>query len=77
MSLAAAHGFAKPLAIQKRAIVPILRGRDTIAQGQSGTGKTSAIAISILQKIEIEDESCQALVLVPTREQAQEVRLVM
>ena len=57
--------------------MPLLRGRDTIAQGQSGTGKTSAIAISILQKIEIEDESCQALVLVPTREQAQEVRLVM
>jgi hypothetical protein len=55
----AAYGFEKPSAIQKRAIMPVLRGRDTIAQAQSGTGKTGTFTISILQKITIEDQSCQ------------------
>jgi len=72
-----AYGFEKPSAIQKRAIMPVLRGRDTIAQAQSGTGKTGTFAISILQKIEIEDASCQALVLAPTRELAQQIKTVM
>lgn len=63
-------GFEKPSAIQQRAIVPITMGRDTIAQAQSGTGKTSLIAISVIQRL---DHSClapQALILSPTRELA-------
>ncbi len=42
-------GFEKPSAIQQRAIAPIVQGRDVIAQAQSGTGKTSMIAVSLLQ----------------------------
>lgn len=48
-------------------------GLDVIAQAQSGTGKTATFAISILQKIDISLRECQALVLAPTRELAQQV----
>ena len=44
-----AYGFEKPSAIQQRGIIPILKGYDSIAQAQSGTGKTATFAISILQ----------------------------
>lgn len=44
-----------------------------IAQAQSGTGKTATFAISILQQIDVEMKSTQALVLAPTRELAQQV----
>ena len=43
-----AYGFEKPSAIQQRAIRPIVRGRDVIAQSQSGTGKTAVFAIASL-----------------------------
>jgi ATP-dependent RNA helicase len=46
-------GFEKPSAIQQRAILPIVHGRDVIAQAQSGTGKTSMIAISLSQLVDI------------------------
>ena len=45
-------GFEKPSAIQQRAIAPIVQGRDVIAQAQSGTGKTSMIAVSLLQLLD-------------------------
>lgn len=45
-------GFDKPSAIQQRAIMPIITGRDVIAQAQSGTGKTSLIAITLCQIID-------------------------
>ena len=44
-----------------------------IAQAQSGTGKTATFSVAILQRIDIEDKTCQALVLAPTRELAQQV----
>lgn len=47
------YGFEKPSAIQQRAILPILQGRDLIAQAQSGTGKTSMIALAVCEKVEI------------------------
>ncbi|CAF1929144.1 unnamed protein product [Brassica napus] len=43
------RGVKKPSEIQQRAVLPILKGRDVIAQAQSGTGKTSMIAISVCQ----------------------------
>ena len=46
------YGFEKPSAIQQRAIGPILGTRDVIAQAQSGTGKTSMIALALCQKVE-------------------------
>jgi len=72
-----AYGFEKPSAIQQRAIVPCVRGHDVIAQAQSGTGKTATFSISILQQIDTKKESCQALVLAPTRELAQQTRKVV
>ena len=50
------YGFEKPSIIQQKAILPIIKGRDVIAQAQSGTGKTAAFAIGTLQLIEQENE---------------------
>jgi translation initiation factor 4A len=68
-----AYGFEKPSAIQQRAIKPTLLGRDVIAQAQSGTGKTATFAVGILQRLNLEIKACQALVLAPTRELAQQI----
>ena len=46
-----AYGFERPSAIQQRAIMPVITGRDCIAQAQSGTGKTATFSISILQRV--------------------------
>jgi len=71
------YGFVKPSIIQSKGILPILKTRDTIAQAQSGTGKTATFAISILQVIDPEAARCQALVLAPTRELAQQIQRVI
>jgi ATP-dependent RNA helicase len=47
------YGFEKPSAIQQRAIVPIVAGRDVIAQAQSGTGKTSLISMAVCQIVDM------------------------
>jgi translation initiation factor 4A len=65
-------GFEEPSAIQKRAIVPFIKGRDVVAQAQSGTGKTATFLIAILQMLEDEMNSIQAVILLPTRELAQQ-----
>jgi len=70
-------GFEKPSAIQQRAILPIVSGRDVIAQAQSGTGKTATFSISILQSIDTQNKETQALVLSPTRELAQQIQKVL
>lgn len=70
------YGFEKPSAIQQRAIKPILDGRDTIGQAQSGTGKTATFAIGCLQRIDFKLSACQALILAPTRELAQQIQKV-
>ncbi|KAE9416650.1 hypothetical protein Angca_006784 [Angiostrongylus cantonensis] len=72
-----AFGFEKPSAIQQRAIVPCCTLRDVIAQAQSGTGKTATFSISILQRINENDPSVQALVMAPTRELAQQIQKVL
>jgi len=72
-----AYNFEKPSAIQQRAILPITRGRDVIAQAQSGTGKTATFSISILQSIDVAVRETQALVLSPTRELATQIQSVV
>uniref|UniRef100_H2Y733 ATP-dependent RNA helicase n=1 Tax=Ciona savignyi TaxID=51511 RepID=H2Y733_CIOSA len=72
-----AYGFEKPSAIQQRAILPCIEGKDVIAQAQSGTGKTATFAISILQKIDTSVKKTQALVIAPTRELAQQIQKVV
>lgn len=72
-----AYGFEKPSAIQQRAIKPIIKGRDVIAQAQSGTGKTATFAISVLQSLDTQLRETQALVLSPTRELALQIQKVV
>ncbi|KAG1685233.1 Eukaryotic initiation factor 4A-III [Nymphon striatum] len=72
-----AYGFEKPSAIQQRAIKPIVRGRDVIAQAQSGTGKTATFSISILQTIDTQIRETQCLILSPTRELATQIQKVI
>lgn len=69
-------GFEKPSAIQQRAIKQVVKGRDLIAQSQSGTGKTATLSIGVLQTIDIKVRECQALVLSPTRELAVQIQKV-
>jgi len=68
-----ANAFEKPSKIQERAIVPVVKGRDTIAQAQSGTGKTATFSIACLQRLNKEINACQALILAPTRELANQI----
>ncbi len=70
-------GFERPSAIQQRAIVPMVKGRDLIAQSQSGTGKTAVFSIGILQMLDLSSTETQALVLSPTRELAEQSQKVM
>jgi translation initiation factor 4A len=70
------YGFEKPSAIQQRAIKPLLDGRDTIGQAQSGTGKTATFVVGCLQKIDYNNRATQALILAPTRELAQQIQKV-
>jgi len=64
------YGFERPSAIQQRAIVPIISGRDVIAQAQSGTGKTSLFSMSALQTLDTTMREVQVICLNPTRELA-------
>jgi translation initiation factor 4A len=72
-----AYGFEKPSAIQQRAILPLAKGRDLIAQAQSGTGKTATFTIGILHNLDFSINEAQALILAPTRELAQQIQKVV
>lgn len=72
-----AYGFEKPSAIQQRAIKPIVKGRDVIAQAQSGTGKTATFTIALLQSIDTQVRDVQVLCLSPTRELAGQIQKVV
>ena len=67
------YGFETPSPIQKKAIIPIINKKDVIAQAQSGTGKTGAFTISILQSIDPEIDSTQAIIMSPTRELSKQI----
>lgn len=72
-----AYGFEVPSPIQRKAIHHLLNKKDIIAQAQSGTGKTGCFTIGILQQIDLSIQSPQALVLAPTRELAQQTKIVL
>lgn len=63
-------GFETMTPIQEQAIPVMLEGRDLIGQAQTGTGKTAAFGIPIIQKIDPEEKGLQAIILCPTRELA-------
>ncbi len=66
-------GFMAPTPVQARAIPVLQKGRDLFAQAQTGTGKTAAFAIPILEKVDPALKRPQALIVVPTRELALQV----
>tara|TARA_Y100001970_G_scaffold255300_1_gene331872 strand:+ start:405 stop:1532 length:1128 start_codon:yes stop_codon:yes gene_type:complete len=72
-----AHGFEKPSSIQLKSIPIILSGKDIVAQAQSGTGKTGAFSIGSLCNIDETKQCIQCIVLVPTRELAEQVYKVI
>ena len=63
-----AYGWEKPSYIQQKGIIPVIQGKDSIIQAQSGTGKTGTFSIASLQKVNHEIKSCQCIILNPTRE---------
>lgn len=66
-------GYEEPTPIQRRAIPHLIDGDDVLGQAATGTGKTAAFALPILQRVDRDDPRPQALVLVPTRELAMQV----
>lgn len=72
-----AFGFEKPSEIQKRGIKPIMDGNDVMAQAQSGTGKTGTFTIGSLSRVDPDNQCTQVLILVPTRELAQQIENVV
>lgn len=69
----AALGYEEPTPIQEMVIPVLLEGRDVIGQAQTGTGKTAAFALPLLNALSAEAEGIQSLILAPTRELAQQV----
>ena len=61
-------GYEKPSPIQEQAIPPMLAGRDVIGQAQTGSGKTAAFGLPILEHVDPANPDVQALILTPTRE---------
>ena len=68
-----ALGFENPSPIQAQSIMPLLEGRDVIGQAQTGTGKTAAFGIPMVESIDLSDKRVQGLVLAPTRELAVQI----
>ncbi|MFC1567621.1 ATP-dependent RNA helicase DbpA [Pseudomonadota bacterium] len=66
-------GYETMTPIQAESLPHILAGKDVIAQGKTGSGKTAAFGLGLLQKLDVQDLSVQSLVLCPTRELADQV----
>lgn len=72
-----AYGFESPSPIQKKSILPILKGKDVIAQAQSGTGKTACFAISSIELVDATHQTTQAIIMSPTRELSSQIKNVV
>ena len=73
MSAIEESGYTSPTPIQEQTIALLLQGRDMVGQAQTGSGKTGAFALPLLQRIDLNLKQPQVLVLVPTRELAIQV----
>ena len=67
-------GFEVPSAIQKKAIKPIIAGRDIIAQAQSGTGKTASFLIGSMSRVDKSNPNVQVIIICPNRELANQIK---
>ena len=70
-------GFENPSPIQRKSIIPLVNGKDMVSQAQSGTGKTGTFTIGSLCRIDDSKKKTQVLILVPTRELAEQVYKVV
>ena len=66
-------GYSEPTEIQAQVIGPMLAGRDVMGQAQTGTGKTAAFGVPIVERVDANRSDVQALVLAPTRELAAQI----
>ena len=66
-------GYEEPTPVQQQAIPALIQGRDVIAQALTGTGKTAAFGIPLVERVDMERQVPQAVVLAPTRELAVQV----
>ena len=71
------YGFDKPSSVQKKGIVPVIEGKDSVIQAQSGCGKTATFSIASLQLTDNSIKSCQIIILSPTREIADQSYIVI
>ena len=71
------YGFECPSAIQKKTFPHIKAGKDIIAQAQSGSGKTGAFTIGLLERIDVNEKTLQGLVIAPTHELANQISNVI
>ncbi len=67
-------GYDKPTAVQRDTIPGVLEGQDLVVQSRTGTGKTAAFGIPIVERVDVAKSQIQALVLTPTRELTLQVR---
>lgn len=67
------QGINEPTAVQAQAIPPLFKGRDILAQAQTGTGKTFAFLLPSLQQVKTDIHAEQVLVMAPTRELARQI----
>ena len=72
-----AYGFEKPSPIQSKAIIPITKGLDIIAQAQSGTGKTAAFTVGALSRVNVAENYTQVLIMSPTHELTRQISAVI
>jgi len=73
VDILASLGYEAPTPIQSRTIPLLLAGRDVLGQAQTGTGKTAAFALPIVERLDVSHRATQALILTPTRELAMQV----
>lgn len=70
---AEARGFTQMTAIQAQTLPAVLAGQDVLAQAATGSGKTAAFGFGLLNALRVDQAACQALVICPTRELAEQV----
>ncbi len=71
-----AAGYTTPTPIQEQSLKPLLENRDLVGVAQTGTGKTAAFAVPVIERLSLENKKVQALILCPTRELAQQTTAV-
>src|SRR5512143_1731553 len=73
LSAVEAKGYETPTPVQEETIPLALAGKDLVVQSRTGTGKTAAFGIPIVEKVDVDARAVQAVVLAPTRELALQV----